>query len=141
MRSLLFCLLVGVCGAASAQQQQMCYYWVGSDGAVTSYIEPPFNIASPNPITSEAGRLVITVTDVCSDDKLIRAATAAPPAEESAPALTPAPEVPVPESAPTPRPEAAPSPEPPAAEPSLRPRPESSDTNAGRRSQGPRSPV
>lgn len=130
--------------SAALGQTALCYYWVDNDGTVTSYTSPPFNIETSNPISSDAGRLMIAMADRCRNDHVVRAGvtTAAiepeeprrppprtmPPIPEPGPIPVPEPEVQLPQpEPPVPAPEAqlpTPEPEAPVIEPEVPPLPE-----------------
>lgn len=107
MRMIMMLSALALSGTALGQTS-LCYYWVDNDGAVTSYTTPPFNIETSNPISSDAGRLLIAVTDRCRNDQVIRAGVttaAIEPEEPRRPAPRTMPPIPVPEAGPIPIPE------------------------------------
>jgi hypothetical protein len=57
-------VLLGSLLTSVTYASEFCYYWVSTDGSVTTYAQPPFNVSGPpfGGLASNEGRLLIVQT-------------------------------------------------------------------------------
>lgn len=58
-------IIVSVVFSSPVFAAEFCYFWVESDGTITAYDKPPFNLSGPpfGGLKSDQGRLIIAQTE------------------------------------------------------------------------------